>query len=83
MEWDITSIILAAVSIATGVLGWFARQLWDAVQKLRTDLTALEIRIGTDYVRYDRLHDALRPIMDALVEIKDTLKSKVDKHEKS
>lgn len=83
MNWDITSIILAVVSIATGVLGWFARQLWDAVQKLRTDLTVLEIKIGTDYVRYDRLQDAFRPVMDALAEIKDTLKNKVDKHEKS
>lgn len=76
---SMTEIILAVVSIATGVLGWFARQMWDAVQKLRLDLTELEIRIGSDYVRYDRLQDSLRPIMEALRDIQSTLKNKVDK----
>jgi len=76
---SVTEIILAVVSIATGVLGWFARQLWDAVQALRVDLTELEIRIGSDYVRYDRLQDSLRPIMDALKDIQNSLKGKVDK----
>jgi hypothetical protein len=76
---SVTEIILAVVSIATGVLGWFARQMWDAVQKLRVDLTELEIRIGSDYVRYDRLQDSLRPIMEALRDIQDSLKTKADK----
>lgn len=76
---SVTEIILAVVSIATGVLGWFARQMWDAVQKLRIDLTELEIRIGSDYVRYDRLQDALRPMMEALRDIQETLKTKADK----
>lgn len=76
---SITEIILAVVAIATGVLGWFARQMWDAVQKLRIDLTELEIRIGSDYVRYDRLQDSLRPIMEALRDIQSTLSNKVDK----
>ena len=74
-----TEIILAVVSIATGVLGWFARQLWDAVQSLRKDLTTLQITISQDYVRYDRLQDALKPILDSLEEIKDSLKTKADK----
>jgi len=76
---SVTEIILAVVSIATGVLGWFARQMWDAVQALRVDLTELEIRIGSDYVRYDRLQDSLRPIMEALRDIQDSLKTKADK----
>jgi len=76
---SVTEIILAVVSIATGVLGWFARQMWDAVQALRVDLTELEIRIGSDYVRYDRLQDSLRPIMEALRDIQESLKTKADK----
>lgn len=79
MDWDFTAIILGVVSLATAVLGWFARQLWDAVQSLRKDLTALQIIVSSEYVRYDRLHDALQPIMTTLQEIKDTLKSKADK----
>lgn len=79
MGWDFTAIILGVVSLATTVLGWFARQLWDAVQSLRKDLTALQIVMSTDYVRYDRLQDALQPIITALQEIKETLKEKADK----
>ena len=76
---SVTEILLGVVSIATGVLGWFARQLWDAVQSLRKDLTALQIQISSDYVRYDRLQNALQPILDGLAEIKETLKTKADK----
>lgn len=76
---SITEIILAVVAIATGVLGWFARQLWDAVQSLRKDLTTLQITISADYVRYDRLQDALQPILSSIDELKDLIKGKADK----
>lgn len=76
---SITEIILAIVAIATGVLGWFARQLWDAVQSLRKDLTTLQITISADYVRYDRLQDALQPILSSIDELKDLIKGKADK----
>lgn len=79
----IVEIILGLVSIATGVLGWFARQLWDAVQALRKDLTSLQVQISNDYVRYDRLKDILKPLMDGIEEIKEILRTKVDRNEKS
>ena len=64
---------------ACTVLGWFARELYGATQALRKDLSALEVRIGTDYVRYDRLQDAFKPIMESLHEIKLALSGKADK----
>jgi hypothetical protein len=76
---DLTQIFIAALSIACGVLGWFARELYGATQALRRDLSTLEVRIGTDYVRYDRLQDAFKPVMDSLQEIKHTLSGKADK----
>lgn len=80
---DIVQIVLGLVSIATGILGWFARQLWDAVQNLRKDLTALQVQISENYVRYERLKDILKPLMDGIEEIKEILRNKVDKNEKS
>lgn len=70
---------MGVLGIICLVLGWFARELYGATQGLRRDLSALEVRIGTDYVRYDRLRDALKPIMESLHEIKQTLTGKVDK----
>lgn len=72
-------MILSLVGVCCAILGWFARELYAATQSLRKDLTALEVQITKDYVRYDRLQDALKPIMDGIHEIKETLKSKVDK----
>ena len=73
---QLTDLVL---STACGVLGWFARELFMATQGLRKDLSALEVRISTDYIRYDRMQDAMKPIMDSLAEIKHTLAGKADK----
>lgn len=70
---DTITIYMYVVGVACALLGWLARELYAAVKSLREDLQKLEVRIGTDYVRYDRLQDALKPINEALHEIKVTL----------
>ena len=76
---EISQIALWALGAVCGVLGWFARELYSATQALRKDLAALEVSLNRDYVRYDRLQDAMKPIMDSLAEIKQTLAGKADK----
>lgn len=76
---EISQIALWVLGAICAVLGWFARELYNATQSLRKDLSALEVRIGSDYIRYDRLQDALKPVMESLKEIKHTLDRKVDK----
>lgn len=76
-------IFLALLALVCSVLGWFARELYQATQDLRRDLSAFETRVGTDYVRYDRLQDRLRealePIKEGIDEIKAALIHKADK----
>jgi hypothetical protein len=76
---ELSQIIMAVLGLACAILGWFARELYGATQALRKDLSALEIRISGEYIRYDRLQDALKPIVDSLIEIKHTLAGKADK----
>lgn len=76
---SVEQAFIALLTCAFGVMGWFARVLYDAVNNLKDDLRQLEVRIGTDYVRYDRLQDALRPIKETLDEIRSALSHKVDK----
>ena len=76
---SVEQMFLGLVGLACGILGWFARELYNATQALRKDLSSLEVQIGRDYVRYDRLQDALKPVMDSLHEIKQALTQKVDK----
>lgn len=82
MDTETTIILWASggiLSLISLVFGWFARQLWSSIQDLKSELNILKVEIGTNYVRYDRLKDMMEPIMDALTEIKDTLKNKADK----
>lgn len=76
---ELQQIIMSVLGVACGILGWFARELYAAMQMLRRDLTALEVQITRDFIRYDRLQDALRPLVDGLNEIKHTLQGKADK----
>lgn len=76
---EISQIALWALGGICAVLGWFARELYNATQSLRKDLSALEVNLNRDYIRYDRLQDAMKPIMDSLAEIKQTLSMKMDK----
>lgn len=76
---SIEQVLIGMLGLACGVIGWFAREIYNAVQKLKDDLRLLEVRIGTDYVRYDRLQDALKPIKETLDEIKQSLQHKADK----
>ena len=75
----IEQICLGVLSLFCSVLGWFANQLYQAVEKLREDVNHLEVKIGTDFVRYDRLQDMLKPIANGIEEIKSALGRKADK----
>jgi hypothetical protein len=57
------------------VIGWFARQIWDAVKELRRDLHNIEVALPRDYVRKDDLAE----IKTLIQKIFDKLDGKVDK----
>jgi hypothetical protein len=64
------NIVVVAV---LGCAGWFARQLWDAIQSLKNDLKEIEIDLPTKYVskvdiesRFDKLESILEKIFDRL-----------------
>lgn len=62
-----------------GVIGWFARQLWDAVQDMKSDIKAIEIDLPTHYVRKDELKERFDKLETMLHRIFEKLDSKVDK----
>ncbi len=76
---SLEQIFIILIGVACSVIGWFANQLFRAVEKLKDDLNELQVRIGSDFVRYDRLQDMLKPIANGIEEIKEALKHKVDK----
>ena len=76
---EVSQIMLWVLGTACTVLGWFARELYTATQSLRKDLSDLQVQLNRDFIRYDRLQDSLKPIIDSLNEIKQTLQGKADK----
>lgn len=61
------------------VAGWFLRELWDAVQKLRTDLSKLREEVAKDYVSDGDFRTAFKDLRDEMRENFTRLFDKLDK----
>ena len=77
MDWQ--NVINIGIGSLLAVGGWFARQLWDAVQKLKTDMSQLELSISDKYVRKDDFKDGIKELKEMLGKIFDKLDSKADR----
>ena len=73
------SLINIVGGTVLSVLGWFARQLWDAVQDLKRDVKAIEVDLPTSYVRKEDLEARLDRLEAALNRIFEKLDHKADK----
>ena len=77
MDWQ--NLINIAGGAALATIGWFARQLWDAVQKLKADMSRLELSISDNYVKKDDWKDGIKELKEMLGKIFDKLDSKADR----
>jgi hypothetical protein len=77
MDWQ--PYINMGIGTAFAVAGWFANQLWSAVQELKRDLKALEVKLPSEYVKKDDLGIILDRIYQILDRIERKLDEKVDK----
>jgi chaperonin cofactor prefoldin len=73
------AIINLIIGAVLSVLGWFARQLWDAVQDLKKDVKQIEVDLPTHYVRKEDLESRLDRIELSLNRIFEKLDHKADK----
>jgi hypothetical protein len=77
MDWQ--NVINIGIGSLLAIGGWFARQLWDAVQKLKSDMSRLELSISDNYVKKDDWKDGIKELKDMLGKIFDKLDSKADR----
>lgn len=73
------AIINLIIGAILSVLGWFARQLWDAVQDLKRDMKQIEVDLPTLYLRKDDFEARLDRIEASLNRIFEKLDHKADK----
>jgi len=76
---DYQSFINWAAGIGMTGMGWFARQLWDAVSGLKSDLSALREEIAKDYVPKNEFRELASEIRVMFQRISDKLDDKADK----
>jgi len=77
MDWQ--NIINIGIGAVLSIMGWFARQLWDSVQKLKSDIQRIEIDLPTSYVKKSDMQTQFNKIESMLEKIFDKLDAKVDK----
>lgn len=76
---DFQTILNWGGGVSLSVLGWFARQLWDAVTELKKDLGNLREEIAKDYVPKNDFRDFTTEIRNMFQRISDKLDEKADK----
>ena len=76
---DIQSIFNIIFGIGTSIFGWFARELWSAVQDLKKDLSELREQIPKEYVAKEDFKNFTDAIFKKLDRIEDKLDDKADK----
>jgi len=72
-------IINILLGISMSVTGWFARELWTAVQVLKDNLYKLREEIAKDYMPKEDFYSFKSELFTMLRRIEDKLEKKEDK----
>jgi hypothetical protein len=64
-----------AAGLIIGGIGWFARQIWDAVQKIQADLHSLEVDLPKTYVSKTEYGEDFKEIKEICRQIFEKLSS--------
>lgn len=73
------TLINLAAGAALAAIGWFARQIWEAVNELRRDVHSIEVELPKSYIRRDEFAESMREVKAMLEKIFDRLEGKADK----
>ena len=76
---DFQTLINWGSGAGIAAISWFARQLWDAVDKLKNDVKSIEIALPTNYVRKDDMECRFDRIEAMLTRVFEKLDNKADK----
>jgi phage shock protein A len=76
---EFQQLVNLIVGATLSVLGWFARQLWQAVQDLKNDMKQVEVALPTHYVRKEELETRLDKLENLMNRIYEKLDTKADR----
>lgn len=76
---DFQTLINVGAGTVLSLMGWFARELWQAVTDLRADVAKLREELPKTYMTKDDFRDAVNKLERLLLAIDAKLDRKVDK----
>jgi hypothetical protein len=76
---DHQTLINVAGGIILAGIGWWARVIWESVQRLRDDIHEIEIDLPKTYITKDDFNKTMKHIEDMFQRIYDKLDGKADK----
>lgn len=79
-DWQM--LFNVSAGLVAAAFGWFAKTLWDAIQKLKDDLSNLREEIANDRVHKNDFHAALKELKELLIRIEAKVDGKADKGSK-
>jgi hypothetical protein len=77
---ELQFLLNIGVGVILAGIGWFSRQIWEAVNELRKNVHEIEVDLPKSYVRKDEFADSVKEIKAMLEKIFDRLENKADKH---
>lgn len=76
---DHQTIVNVGGGVILAGIGWWARVIWESVQRLKEDLHKIEVDLPKSYVTKDDFTKTMRHIEDMFQRIYDKLDGKADK----
>lgn len=76
---DIQTLFNFTVGTLTTALGWFARELWSAVNSLKNELASVREDLPKNYIRKEDFRDFKEELMTVLHRIETKIDLKQDK----
>jgi hypothetical protein len=76
---DTQTLINAGLGVILTGIGWFARQIWEATQKLQDNLHKIEVDLPMHYVQKSDYSETMKRIEIMFERIFDKLDQKADR----
>lgn len=73
------TIINMGLGVILTVVGWFARQIWETVQRLQSNLHEIEVDLPKNYVQKSDYTETMKRIEIMFERIFDKLEQKADR----
>lgn len=72
-------LVNLAIVTAFGMVGWWSKTIWAAVQELKADLAKLREEIPKEYIPKNEFHEGIRELKNLLVSLHNKVDMKMDK----